>query len=242
VRCIADVWRFASGPHALWLRSLASDSPGVDSNSRDEGMDIWPVIWAERKALAADLKELDEDQWSMPSLCSQWTVRDVVAHMTATAKITSAAFFPKLLLSGFSLSRLQAKDISAETGASPADTLARFDAVTTSVKHPPGPANTMLGETIVHAEDIRNPLGIHHSYPIDAVVQAADFFTGSNLIIGAKRRISGLTLRATDTNWSHGSGSEVSGPLLALVMAMTGRKAVAGELSGQGVSALQARP
>jgi hypothetical protein len=100
----------------------------------------------------------------------------------------------------------------------------------------------MLGETIVHAEDIRNPLGIHHAYPIDAVVQAADFFTGSNLIIGAKRRISGLTLRATDTNWSHGSWSEVSGPLLALVMAMTGRKAVAGALSGQGVSALQARP
>ena len=59
-------------------------------------MDIWPVIWAERKALAADLKELDEDQWSMPSMCSQWTVCDVVAHMTATAKITSAAFFPKL--------------------------------------------------------------------------------------------------------------------------------------------------
>jgi uncharacterized protein (TIGR03083 family) len=205
-------------------------------------MDIWPVIWAERKALAADLKELDEDQWSMPSLCSQWTVRDVVAHMTATAKITSAAFLPKLLLSGFSLSTLQAKDISAETGASPADTLARFEAVTTSVKHPPGPASTMLGETIVHAEDIRNPLGIHHAYPTDAVVQAADFFTGSNLIIGAKRRISGLTLRATDTNWSHGSGSEVSGPLLALVMAMTGRKAVADQLSGQGVPALQARP
>ena len=135
-------------------------------------MNIWTVIWAERKALAADLKELDEDQWSMPSLCSQWTVRDVVAHMTATAKITSAAFFPKLLLSGFSLSRLQAKDISAERGASPADTLARFEAVTTSVKHPPGPADTMLGETIVHAEDIRNP----HDFPElnDADWQFAD--------------------------------------------------------------------
>jgi hypothetical protein len=30
-------------------------------------MDIWPVIWAERKALAADLTALDDDQWSMPS-------------------------------------------------------------------------------------------------------------------------------------------------------------------------------
>jgi uncharacterized protein (TIGR03083 family) len=205
-------------------------------------LDIWPVIWAERKALAADLRTLDEDQWSMPSLCRQWTVRDVVAHMTATAKITPVAFFPKLLLSGFSLTRLQAKDISTEKGGTPADTLAGFEAVTTSVRHPPGPADTMLGETIVHAEDIRSPLAIHHDYPTDAVVQAADFFAGSNLIIGAKRRIAGLTLRATDADWSHGSGPEVTGPVLALVMTMTGRKAAAGQLSGQGVPTLQARP
>jgi uncharacterized protein (TIGR03083 family) len=205
-------------------------------------MDIWPVIWAERKALAADLKALDEDRWSMPSLCSQWTVRDVLAHMTATAKITPLAFFPKLLLAGFSLTRLQAKDISRERGGSPGDTLAGFEAVTTSVNHPPGPAETMLGETIVHAEDIRSPRAIHHDYPTDAVVRAADFFAGSNLIIGAKRRIADLTLRATDADWSHGSGPEVSGPVLALVMAMTGRKAAAGKLKGQGVPTLQARP
>jgi uncharacterized protein (TIGR03083 family) len=210
-------------------------------SSRMGEMDIWPVIWAERKALAADLRTLDEDRWSMPSLCSQWTVRDVVAHMTATAKITPVAFFPKLLLSGFSLTRLQAKDISTERGGSPADTLAGFEAVTTSVRHPPGPAETMLGETIVHAEDIRSPLAIHHDYPTDAVARAADFFAGSNLIIGAKRRIAGLTLRATDADWSHGSGPEVSGPVLALVMAMTGRKTAAGKLTGQGVPTLQAR-
>jgi uncharacterized protein (TIGR03083 family) len=205
-------------------------------------MDIWPVIWAERKALTTDLKALDEGQWSMPSLCSQWTVRDVVAHMTATAKIAPTAFFPKLLASGFSLSRLQAKDITVERGDSPADTLARFEAVTGSVRHPPGPADTMLGETIVHAEDIRYPLGIQHNYPAEAVVQAAEFFKGSNLIIGAKRRIAGLRLRATDTDWSHGSGPEVSGPLLLLVMAMTGRQAVTAELTGEGVATLQARP
>ena len=205
-------------------------------------MDIWQVVHAERRAFAVDLKTLDENRWSMPSLCSEWTVRDVVAHMTATAKITPAAFFPKLLASGFSLTRLQTKDIAVQRGDSPADTLARFEAVETSVKHPPGPADTMLGETIVHAQDVRSPLGIHHDYPSDAVMRVADFFAGSNLIIGAKRRIADLTLRATDADWSHGTGPEVSGPILALVMAMTGRKAVAGELSGEGVAELQARP
>jgi len=205
-------------------------------------MDIWPVIHAERKALAADLKVLDEDQWSMPSLDQDWTVRDVVAHMTATAKISPASFFTKIIGSGFSFSRMQAQDIATQRGSSPADTLAAFESIQASVKHPPGPADTMLGETIIHAEDIRRPLGIKHDYPTDAVVQVADFFKGSNLIIGAKRRIAGLTLRATDADWYHGTGPEVSGPILSLVMGMTGRKAATDQLTGEGVATLRARP
>jgi uncharacterized protein (TIGR03083 family) len=205
-------------------------------------MDTWKVIHGERKALAADLKSLDESQWTVTSLCTDWSVRDAVAHMTATAKITPATFFPKMLMSGFSLPRLQVKDISVERGTSPADTLARFEAIETSVKHPPGPVDSWLGESIVHAEDIRRPLGLQHDYPMDAVVQVANFYKTSNLIIGTKRRIDGLSLRATDTDWSHGTGPEVSGPMLALLMAMTGRKAAASQLSGEGVATLQARP
>jgi len=205
--------------------------------------DIWPTIQAERKALANDLEALDQDQWAKTSLCTQWTVWDVVAHMTATAKITPPAFFGKMLTSGFSLTTLQGKDIAVERGDSPADALARFEAVESSRKHPPGPVDTMLGETIVHAEDIRRALGIGHEYPADAVVHVADFYKNSNLILGTKRRIEGLTLQATDANWSHGTGPSVSGPMIALVMAMTGRKAMAeGPLSGDGVATLQARP
>ena len=204
-------------------------------------IDIWPTIQAERKSLADDLESLDQDQWAKTSLCTQWTVWDVVAHMTATAKITPPVFFGKMLTSGFSLTTLQGKDIAVERGDSPASALARFEAVESSRKHPPGPLDTWLGEVIVHAEDIRRPLGIRHDYPMDAVVRVADFYKNSNLIIGTKRRIEGLTLQATDANWSHGTGPKVSGPMIALVMAMTGRKAVAEELSGDGVATLQAR-
>jgi uncharacterized protein (TIGR03083 family) len=203
--------------------------------------DIWPTIQAERKSLAHDLESLDQDQWAKTSLCTQWTVWDVVAHMTATAKITPPVFFGKMLTSGFSLTTLQGKDIAVERGDSPASALARFEAVESSRKHPPGPLDTWLGEVIVHAEDIRRPLGICHDYPMDAVVRVADFYKNSNLIIGTKRRIEGLTLQATDANWSHGTGPKVSGPMIALVMAMNGRKAVAKELSGDGVTRLQAR-
>jgi uncharacterized protein (TIGR03083 family) len=203
--------------------------------------DIWPAVHSERKALAGDLGGVAAEQWETPSLCSNWTVRDVVAHMTATAKITPMTFFPKLIGSGFNFPRMQAKDISAESGNSPAETLARFDAVVTSVKHPPGPVDTVLGETVIHAEDIRRPLGIRHDYPTDDLVRVADFFKGSNLIIGTKRRVAGLTLQATYTDWSHGTGPTVSGPMLSLVMAMTGRKAVLPDLTGDGVATLQQR-
>jgi uncharacterized protein (TIGR03083 family) len=205
-------------------------------------MDIWPVIHAERKALASDLGSLQGDQWSTTSLCTEWTVRDVLAHMTATAKMSPPAFFVKLAGSGFNFGKLQSKDIAAEKGASPADTLAGFGAIVTSTGHPPGPPDTMLGETIVHSEDIRRALGLRHAYPPEAVVQAANFFKGSNLIIGTKRRISGLKLRATDAEWSTGDGPEVTGPILALLMAMTGRKPATSELTGEGVKTLAGRP
>ena len=207
-----------------------------------ENADIWPTIHTERQALAGDVRSLGQDQWSTTSLCSEWTVRDVLAHMTATAKMKPAGFFPKLAASGFKFNRLQQKGIADNKGSSAADTLAGFDAVLNSLGHPPGPMDTMLGEMIVHSEDIRRPLGIKHTYPVAAVTRTAQFFTGSNLLIGAKRRITGLTLRATDADWSHGTGPEVEGPVLSLLMAMTGRKAAIDDLAGEGVAALRERP
>jgi hypothetical protein len=67
----------------------------------------------------------------------------------------------------------------------------------------------MTGETLVHAEDIRRPLGIAHADPIDALSRVANFYRESNLLIGGKDRLAGLTLRATDTDWTTGSGPEV---------------------------------
>jgi len=110
-----------------------------------------------------------------------------------------------------------------------------------SSKHPPGPNDTWLGETLIHAEDVRRPLGIKHEYPTDAAVRVANFYKNSNLVIGSKRRIAGVKLSATDTDWTHGDGPEVRGPMIALVMAMTGRPQVLDDLSGEGVATLRSR-
>jgi uncharacterized protein (TIGR03083 family) len=100
----------------------------------------------------------------------------------------------------------------------------------------------MLGEIVVHGADIRRPLGLEHQSPEAALVAIADSWKKSNLLIGAKRRIAGLHLEATDADWAYGDGPEVKGPLASLVLAMTGRKQVHADLSGDGLATLAARP
>ena len=203
--------------------------------------DIWPVVHAERRALAADLDGLAPERWRTPSLCTGWTVHDVLAHMVSTAKLTPPAFFAGLLGAGFRFDRFTAKRIAAESAGGPAATLAAFRAVETSTSAPPGPTLSWLGEALVHAEDIRRPLGIAHDYPVDAVTKVTAFYAGSNVLIGGKRRVAGITLRATDTDWSHGSGPVVSGPARALMLVTTGRTAALDELTGPGVEILRSR-
>jgi hypothetical protein len=99
----------------------------------------------------------------------------------------------------------------------------------------------VAGETIVHGEDVFRALGGYRDHPIGHVVAVLDFYKGSNLLIGAKNRIAGVTLRATDTDWHHGTGHEVSGPAVALLLAMTGRKAAFDDLAGDGVPVLRER-
>jgi uncharacterized protein (TIGR03083 family) len=201
----------------------------------------WPVIHAERAALADDLATLTGAQWSTPSMCSGWSTHDVLGHVVATAKLTPPRFFAKFAGSGFNFDRMASKEVATETTAGPAATLAELRTVKDWTKSPPGPVDSWLGETIIHAEDIRRPLRLTHDYPTDAVVRVLDFYKGSNLIVGAKKRISGLTLRATDADWSTGTGPEVSGPALSLLLAMTGRKAALDDLTGEGLATLQSR-
>jgi uncharacterized protein (TIGR03083 family) len=201
----------------------------------------WPLIHAEREALIADLGTLTDDQWAAGSLCGDWTVRDVLGHMIATAKMTPPKFVVSMAAAGFRFNAMTAKGVAAEATAEPADGLANFRGHMKDTTHPPGPVEAMLGEAVIHSADIRKPLGMAHEYPEEALVRVADFYRASNLIVGAKQRIDGLTLRATDTDWSTGSGPEVTGPHLSLILAMTGRPAALADLSGAGLGTLKSR-
>ena len=80
----------------------------------------WPLIHAERVALIADLESLTDAQWSTPSLCSAWTVRDVLAHMTTTAKMTPGRFIGRFAGTGFQFNVMNEKGVKDELGATPA--------------------------------------------------------------------------------------------------------------------------
>ncbi len=203
--------------------------------------DMWAVVAAERGALADDLDGLSDSQWETPSLCPGWTVQDVVAHQSATASLSPVTFFVRFAGKGFSFGKFADGEIARQKGASPAETLARFRSVQGSTSAPPGPKLSWLGETIVHSEDIRRPLGIAHTYPGDAVRTVLDFYKGSNALIGTKSRIDGLRLKAIDQDWSHGEGELVEGTMLDLLIAATGRASGCDGLSGDGVDTLRAR-
>ncbi|TYB71043.1 maleylpyruvate isomerase family mycothiol-dependent enzyme [Nonomuraea sp. PA05] len=203
--------------------------------------DLWPLVHVERAALADDLAELTGEQWATPSLCAGLSVREVLAHLTAGASLNGVRWLAGVIRCRFDFDKQVAMQLAAQLGATPAETYDRFRNVVASTGKPPLPVLAMLGETIVHAEDIRRPLGVRHDYPIGTVTRVAEYYQGSDLVVAAKRRIAGLRLAATDGPFATGSGPLVSGTTVALVMAMTGRSVYCDELDGDGVAILRDR-
>ncbi|MFJ4501189.1 maleylpyruvate isomerase family mycothiol-dependent enzyme [Streptomyces sp. NPDC088864] len=216
-----------------------TDPELATDHSRKAG--VWPVIHTERAELAADLGQLTAEQWGTPSLCSGLTVREVLAHLTAGASLNTVRWLAGVIRCRFDFDKQVAMRLAEQLGTGPAETLERFRSVVPSRSKPPLPPIAMLGETIVHGEDIRNPLGIRRPYPIEVVTQVAEYYQGSDLVVVAKGRIGGLRLVATDGPFTTGSGPLVSGPTLALVMAMTGRATYCDDLDGDGVELLRSR-
>ena len=202
---------------------------------------IWPTVHAERRALADDLDGLTAEQWATPSLCSEWSVHEVLAHLLSAAKMTPPKFVTRFAAARFSFDRFTANQVAIEIAADPAVTLAAFRAVEQRETAPPGPKETWLGEAFVHGEDIRRPLGITRVYPLPEVARVVAFYARSNAIIGGKTRVSGVTLKATDTGLSVGSGPLAEGPAISLLLAASGRKSALDQLSGPGVQVLRDR-
>jgi uncharacterized protein (TIGR03083 family) len=209
-----------------------------DGASRDA---LWSAAHAERAALADDLARLDDAQWAQPSLCGRWVVEEVVAHLTAAASIGPVRWFASALGARFDFELHNNRRLAEHRGTTPAETLERFRRVTTSTTAPLGPTAAWLGEVVVHAQDIRRPLGIDRTPAVDVVTHVADFYARRDFAVRSRSVIDGLRLEATDGSFAAGTGPLVSGTTLALTMAMAGRRAYCDDLAGPGVHTLRAR-
>ncbi len=163
---------------------------------------IWKHIHSERADMAETLAGLSDDAWSTPSLCAGWSVRETAGHILAAAEQTPANFYKELIAARFRFNVFTDRAARRLGALEPSTLVDRLRARTTTTNHPPAPVMAMLGEIVVHGEDIRRPLGLAHKVPEEALVAVADSYRKSNLLIGAKRRIAGLRLRASDADWT----------------------------------------
>ncbi|WP_152363443.1 maleylpyruvate isomerase family mycothiol-dependent enzyme [Microlunatus speluncae] len=202
----------------------------------------WAAIGAERAALAADLTGLAAAQWRQPTLCDRWSVEEVVAHLTAGASTTGPAWIRSVIAARFDFARHNDARLAEQLGDTPAETLRRFRAAAGSRRAPFGtPALGWLGETVIHAHDIRRPLGIDSPTPVSALTELARFLARTDFTVASRTTAKGLRLTATDGPFDTGTGPRVGGTTLALTMVLAGRVAFADELAGPGLDTLRAQ-
>jgi len=201
--------------------------------------DLMTMARAERTDLAEFLAGLTPQDWQAPTLCTKWNVKDVVAHVVSYEELSTpqlvkrfakgwivrtnqvgvdefASLSPQQLLE-FLRNHLQPRGLTAGFGGMIA-----------------------LVDGTIHHQDIRRALDRPRTVPPDRLQRVLGLVPG-NPRLGAGRRIRGLRLRATDVEWAHGNGPEVTGPGEALLMAMSGRPAAVADLAGPGRDTLGAR-
>jgi uncharacterized protein (TIGR03083 family) len=202
---------------------------------------LWALAHAERAALARDLAALDEEQWWHGTLCGQWDVEQVVAHLTAAASLNQWKWLRSMLGARFHADVHNQRRLDELRGNTPAETLDQFQAVITSTTAPSQHTPAYLGEVVVHAQDIRQPLGLTRTPSVDALTPVADFFARRDFTVASRTHAAGLQLQAADGPFATGTGPLVTGSTLALVMSMAGRAPYLAELDGPGVPTLRSR-
>lgn len=203
--------------------------------------DLMALAEAERTDLLSFLQTLTDTQWSAESLCSQWTVRDVALHLVSYEELCKVALVGVFLRGGLRVSSVN--DIA----------LRRYqdldrDGILELLSRNLRPAGLTSGfrggialtDATIHHQDIRRALGLPRTIPPGRLVPVLNFAAGAPTL-PAKNNVKGLTLTATDVDWSHGAGPKVDGPGEALLMAVSGRPTALDELDGPGLETLRSR-
>ncbi len=204
----------------------------------DEG---WMQVATQRRRTADFLDGLTADQVASPSLCEDWTVHHVAAHLAGFCEFKLLGFLVSSIRAGFDFDK--ASDRGARKLAErPVPELAAVlrDKAEARPPLPMFDPEMVLTDVVIHGQDMAIPVDVPLTVD-EAALEAVLVFVTTHKAAKTMLdpdRFAGLRLEATDIDWSHGDGPEAGGPAIDLLMAMAGRR-VADSLSGDGVESLR---
>ena len=213
----------------------------ADATTAASKPDTWSQIHEQRQKVGEMLATLNDQQWETASLCVGWRVRDVAAHNVETHLMTPGRFISQYLGTGFRFHAMNARGVDRHKTEPTSDLLAQFRDTAKRSTAPPGPLIAMLGEAVIHGEDMARPVGKRVDVSPVTLVATLEYARRTAPLLHGKQRSAGLKLRATDVDWTAGVGPEVSGPAASLILAICGRSAGLGDLTGDGVDTLRSR-
>jgi uncharacterized protein (TIGR03083 family) len=171
--------------------------------------------------------------WDEPSLCDGWRVREVVAHLTMPFRYSAARFAFELARSRGKFNRMADRCARRDAVAPAAElTAALRDNAEHPWQPPGGGLAGALTHDVIHGLDITVALGIERTVPADRLAVVLDSITAARSLKFFGARLAGIQLRATDSGWSFGSGTPVTGAAQDLALVVCGRRLPPGRVDG----------
>ncbi len=198
------------------------------------------MLLAERQELAAVLGELSAGDWATGSLCQDWTVLDVTAHLASVVGLTRRELLTRNLRYGSGTDGANARTVRAWK-ARGTDRLIESLADPTRLGLGFFAPAWALCEAMVHGEDIRRPLDRSRTMAPERLEAVLPVLMKMPFLTGASRASRRVEIRATDLTWSAGKGPLVEGPAQSIMMALAGRSSAATDLTGPGLAVLLAQ-
>ncbi|MGC1210774.1 MAG: maleylpyruvate isomerase family mycothiol-dependent enzyme [Micromonospora sp.] len=196
--------------------------------------DLRAAVVAERREQADLLAGLRPDQWEAPTLCDGWSAREVVAHTTMPFRTSLARTLVELAKARGSVNRMADHCARRDAAQLPAERL--LASLRDNIAHPwtppGGGVHGALSHDVIHGLDITVGVGLDRQVPPERVAMVLAGMRPKNIaFFGAD--LAGVTLQATDLDWSHGTGTPVRGLAQDLLLVLCGRRLPPGRLEGE---------
>ena len=193
-----------------------------------------------RHQFADRIDSLDETEWDAPSWCEGWRVRDVLAHLVRNAEATPLSMIGDLLRGGFRPDYSVSK-AAKRLGDVPVSELAdRLRTAADERLRSGGSSKPFgMGDILVHSADAFRPLGQEVDVTPDVAASVLDAYWDKARMVVHAAPHRGRRLVATDLDWSRGTGPEVMGRTVDLVLFVANRRQVLASLEGPGLVGVQ---